>query len=168
MAKEVSMKWHKFLQLREKNPQLVHDLMWTNNNRNLKDFVRTTVGFIAYRPFETIDLSTARESITSEPMKSEYQFVEMSSWKTVRYNLWFHVEGEGESTRGRFVGPDIGDGSIQAHIDEIKKWFAGCEVFRGKQLIWERIVKKTVSGSSHAGTTEVNFEIFLFPQVMRK
>jgi len=138
--------------------------MWTNGNRNLKEFVRTKVGFIAYRPFETINLLTARESVVSWQMKSDYEFVQMHSWKAVNYDLWFHVEGEGESTRVRFMSPDIGNGSIQAHMEEISKWFAGSQYFRGKQLIWERIVKKTKSGSSHAGTTEINFEIFLFPK----
>ena len=154
------MKWSKFLQLCARHPFIVSDLNWGGEAN--KEFVRTKVGFIACRPFESLDLST-KESSSSTPLKSEYRFVKMECYKVTQYELYFHVEGEGRGTRLRYVGPNIGDGSIQAHIDEIIDWFEDCEVFRGKQLIWERVIKRTMSGSSYAGMTQMNLEIYLFP-----
>lgn len=151
--KGLVMKYKKFLDLNNQYPSLARDLSWRGVLRNLKEFVKKKVGFIAYRPFEKLDLTAKEESIAS-PLKC---------YKLTQYELHFHVEGEGEGTRLRHVSPGIGDGSIQAHIDEITKWFDGCETFRGKQLIWERAIKRTVSGSSHAGVTEMNLEIYLFP-----
>lgn len=160
------MKWKKFRELQAQYPFLAHDLNWRGVLRDTKEFVRTKVGFIAFRPFEKLDLS-AKHSSSSTPLKSDYVHVKMECYRAVEYQLSFHVEGEGDGTRLRYVTTDIGDGSIQAHIDDVTRWFEGCEVFRGKQLIWERIVKRTVSGSSHAGLTDMSLEIYLFPRFYR-
>ncbi len=133
---------------------------------DLKEFVQTKVSFIAFRPFEKLDLSE-KYSSSSVPLESRYVHVEMERYKAVEYQLIFHVEGQCDGTRLRYVSDDVGDGSIQAHIDDITKWFEGCEVFHGKHLIWERVVKRTVSGSSHTGLTEMSLEIYPFPQFYR-
>ena len=160
------MKWNKFQELQAQYPFLVHDLSWRGVMHGTKQFIRTKVGFIAFRPFEKLDLS-AKYSSSFTPLKSKHVHIEMGCYKAVEYQLSFHVEGEDDGTRLRYVTTDIGDGSIQDHIDDVTKWFEGCEVFRGKQLIWERVVKRTVSGSSHAGLTEMNLEIYLFPRFYR-
>jgi len=160
------MKWKKFLELQAQYPFLAYDLNWRGALRNPKEFVRTKVGFIAFRPFKRLDLS-AKYSSSGTPLKSEYVHVKMECYKSVEYQLRFHVEGEDDSIRLRYVTTDIGDGSIQAHIDDVTRWFEGCEVFRCKQLIWERVIKRTVSGSSHAGLTNMSLEIYLFPQFYR-
>jgi hypothetical protein len=156
------MKWHKFLELNAKYPFLASDLCWRGTLRNDKEFVRTKVGFIAFRPFEKLDLSTT-ESSSSTPLKSNYVHVRMECYRATYYQIRFHVEGEAEGTRLRFVTTDIGDGSIQTHIDDVTNWFASCEVFRGKHLVWERVVKRTVSGSSHVGLSKMDLEIYEFP-----
>ncbi|HEU0080501.1 MAG TPA: hypothetical protein VFQ72_00535 [Candidatus Paceibacterota bacterium] len=160
------MKWKKFCELQAQYPFLAHDLNWRGVLRDTKEFVRTKVGFIAFRPFEKLDLS-ASSSSRGTPLKSDYVHVKMECYTAVEYQLSFHVEGEGDGTRMRYVTTDIGDGSIQAHIDDVTRWFEGCEVFRGKQLVWERVVKRTVSGSSYAGLTDMSLEIYPFPRFYR-
>jgi hypothetical protein len=160
------MKWKKFRDLQAQYPFLAKDLNWRGVQRDSKEFVRTKIGFITFRPFESLNLA-ARHSSSSTPLRSNYSNVEMECYTATEYQLCFHVEGEQEVTRGRFVTTDVGDGSIQAHIDDVTKWFEGCEVFRGKQLIWERVVKRTVNGSSHVGLSQMNLEIYLFPRFYR-
>lgn len=160
------MKWKKFREIQAQYPFLSHDLNWRGVLRDTKEFVRTKVGFIAFRPFEKLDLF-AKQSSSGTPLKSNYVHVKMECYKAVEYQLSFHVEGEDNSARLRYVTTDIGDGSIQAHIDDVTRWFEGCEVFRGKQLVWERVVKRTVRGSSHAGLTDMSLEIYLFPRFYR-
>lgn len=157
------MKWKKFVELRARYPFVESDVLQSSGYvSDIREFVRQKVGFIAFRPFEKLDLTT-KPSWSDMPLKSEYAFVKMASYQAVEYSLIFHVEGEKPGSRLRDIHNDVGDGSIQAHIDHIMEWFNGCEVFNGKQLIWERVIRRTRSGSSHVGLTEVNLEIFLFP-----
>lgn len=161
------MKWKKFCELQAQYPFLVDDLSWRGVLLGeTKEFVRTKVSFIAFRPFEKPDLS-AKYSSSGTPLKSNYVHVKMECYKSVEYQLSFHVEGEDDGTRLRYVATDIGDGSIQAHIDDVTRWFESCEDFHSKQLVWERIVKRTLSGSSHTGLTNMSLEIYLFPQFYR-
>lgn len=159
------MKYGKFLDLVARYPFISHDLMWRGvlcNPKEVKEFVRRKVGFIAFRPFEKLDLS-ARHLSSGTPLVSNYAHVRMECYKATEYQLSFHVEGEPGGSRGRFVSTDVDDGSIQAHIDDVTRWFESCEAFRGKRLIWERAIKRMVSGSSHVGLTEMDLEIYLFP-----
>jgi hypothetical protein len=160
------MKWKKFLELQAKYPFLPNDLCWRGTLPDAKDFVRKKVGFIAFRPFEKLDLSETYSS-NSTPLDTKYAHVKMAYYTTVEYQISFHIEGENEGTRTRHVDPGIGDGSIQAHIDDIMRWFDGCEVFQDKRLMWERVIKRTVSGSSYAGLTSMNLEIYQFPRYYR-
>lgn len=160
------MKWKKFLELQTQHPYLEKDLYGMGGPQKRKEFVRTKVGFIAFRPFEKLDMS-ARYTSSGTPLKSNYVHVKMECYEATDYRIVCHVEGEEDGTRLRYVTTDIGDGSVQAHIDDLTKWFEGCEVFRGKQLVWERVIKKTVSGSSHVGLSIMNLEIYLFPRFYR-
>lgn len=145
------MKWNKFLGLQRQHPFLAQDLNWRGVLPNMKEFVRTKVNYIAFRPFESLDLYTGPSSGTSGTSAVEYQLV-------------FHVEGEYDNARLRDVTTD----SIQAHIDMVMLLFETCEDFRGKQLIWERIVKRTVRGSVNTGLlTGMDLEIYLFPRFYR-
>jgi len=156
------MKWAKFVALRAQYPFIAGDLCFRGTLRSDKEFIRTKVGFIAFRPFEKLDLS-AKHSSSGTPLKSKYRHVRMECWEAVDYDIRFHVEGEDEGTRLRYVTTDVGDGSIQAHIDAVIEWFNNCEAFRGKQLIWERVVKRTTSGSGYIGLSKMSLEIYEFP-----
>ncbi len=160
------MKWSKYLALYAQYPFLNIDLCWRGMLPSVKEFVRKKVGYIAFRPFEKLDLS-AKYSPSSTEIKSMFVHVRTEYYTAIEYQISFHIEGESASTRSRYVDPGIGDGSIQAHIDDLIKWFEGCEVFQGKQIIWERVIKRTVSGSSYAGLTKMDIEIYLFPRNYR-
>jgi hypothetical protein len=160
------MKWNKFCALQAKHPSLARDLRLHGDERIDKEFVRKKIDFIAFRPFEGLELS-AKPSSSGIPLKSNYPNVTVESYESVNYSIVFHVEGENDGTRLRFVADDIGDGSIQAHIDEIATWFNSCDAFCGKQLIWERVVKKSIRGSSLVGMTSIRLEIYTFPRFYR-
>lgn len=160
------MKWKKFLALQAQHPFLGHDLNWRGVLKDPREFVRTKVGFIAFRPFDKLNLA-AKAASSSTLLKSNNVHRTMECYQAIEYQLRFHVEGEADRTRLRYVTTDVGNGSIQAHIDDVTRWFEGCEVFRGRQLIWERIVKRTLSGSSHFGLTDMSLEIYLFPRFYR-
>lgn len=148
------MKWKKFCELQAKYEFLGCDLNWRGDLRNMKEFVRKKVNYIAFRPFESLDLSTGPSIGTSGTSAVEYQLV-------------FHIEGEYDNARLRYVTAHIGDGSIQAHIDDVMVCFEADENFRDKQLVWERVVRRTVSGSSNTGLTSMSLEIYLFPRFYR-
>ncbi len=157
------MKWNKFQEISKQHPYLADTLVWRGTCQDTKEFVRKKVGFIAFRPFEKLDLS-ATQVYESSPLKSKYIYAKMECYKGVEYQIVFHIEGEAEGSRLHHVTfNEIGD-NIQAHINEVIRWFKGCDVFSGKQIIWERVVKRTVKGSSYAGLTEMNLEIYQFPQ----
>ena len=162
------MKWKKFLDLRAEHPFLEHYLTsFRCAPRDIKEFVRTKVSFIAFRPFERLALAVKATS-SSTPLKSNFVHAKMECYEAVEYHLGFHVEGEAEGSRLRYITTtDVGDGSIQAHIDDITKWFESYDGFRGKQLVWDWIVRRTMSGSSYIGLTEMSLEIYLFPRSYR-
>lgn len=167
MAKGDSMKWNKFQKLQEKYSFLTHDLCWRgNSNKKIKEFVRTKVGFIAFRLFNNLDL-TSKYSLDGRVPVEPHPHLNMEVYSVAEYQISFHVEGEDEGTRLRHVDPGVGDGSIQAHIDDIQQWFDGCEFFDGKQLVWERVVKRATKGSCRGGLIEMNLEIYLFPRFYR-
>ncbi len=160
------MKWSKFQELTAKHPFLTHDLTWRGASKTNKEFIRTKVGFIAPRPFEKLDLASKATS-SGTPLSSKYVHAQMESYKAVSYQISFHIEDEPEASRLRYITSDVGDGSIQAHIDDITTWFESCDAFRGKQIIWERVVRRTVSGSSFVGLSSMNLEFYLFPKFYR-
>jgi hypothetical protein len=157
------MKWKKYIERLAQFPHLADDLTWRGRRNDNREFIRTKVGFIAPRPFENLDLSATLSS-TGTSLSSDYVHARLRCYKATEYQISFRIEGMNDVTYLRHVDPGVGDGSIQAHIDDLTKWFKGCEAFRGKHLIWERVVKRTVSGSSYAGLTEMNLEIYLFPE----
>jgi hypothetical protein len=165
MAKGVSMKWEKFKELEKKHPYVAHDLVWRSEIKgNLKEFVRTKVGFIAHRPFEKLDLSSTGVSSVEE-LNSNFLHARMERYVETAYQISAHVEGEAESSRLRYVsaGKHVPDGTIQGHIESLLNWFQDCKNYNGKQLVFERVVKRTLSGSSHCGLTNMNLEIYPFP-----
>lgn len=162
------MKWKKFLELQARNPSLLHDLQWrvVLAGREIREFVRTKVGFIAYRPFEKLDLNT-KPPMDITRLDRTYACVPAESYVGVEYDLIFHYEGEAPGSCGRIVtsnSMDVGDGSIQAHIDSITRWFeSNIKAFQGKRIVWERVIKRTVSGGIYTGLASMNLEIYLFP-----
>ncbi len=160
------MRWKKFRKLQAQYPFLEHDLGWGCVLPKIKKFVRTKVDYIAFRPFDELELN-AKPVSTGTPLQSDYVHVKMVEYyKTVDYHLIFHIEGEEQGARLRYVTDQIGDGSIQAHIDDVTKWFEGCELFRGKKLIWERVIKQATSGSTLMGMSNMSLEIYEFPPTL--
>lgn len=160
------MKWKKFLVVSQQHPAIAHDLCWRGNpvpsGGQLKEFVRTKVGFIAFRPFESLDFQS-RGSSTEEPLPGKYRYASIASYSAIEWLLVFHIELEKSGTRLRYVNSGYSPGRIQDHMDEIRQWHHRCEAFKGRQIIWERAVKRTVKGSSNTGLTEMNLEIYQFP-----
>lgn len=160
------MKWRTFSALQRRHLFIKDDLTWNGSSHGNKEFVQERVGFIAFRPFDKLSLSE-KNSSSSTPLPSEYRHVQMEWYKSVQYRLVFHVEFEPDGSRQRFLGTDIGDGSLQAHIDDVTEWFQSCRAFDDKQLVWERVVKYTVTGSTRRGISEMNLEIYPFPRFYR-
>lgn len=160
------MKWRKFSDLQRRHPFIMDYLTWNGSFCGNKEFVQERVGFIAFRPFDKLSLSE-KDSSSGTSLPSEYQHVQMERYEIVQYRLVFHVEFEPDGSRQRFLGTDIGDGSLQAHIDDVTEWFQNCRDFDDKQLVWERVVKYTVTGSTRRGISEMNLEIYPFPRFYR-
>ena len=157
------MKWNRFCKLKEKHPFVSIDLRHEKNiSHSTKEFVKKKVGFIAFRPFDSLDLSRKCSLICIPPTIDPSECC-----RSVEYHMRFHIEGEDDGIRLWFVGNHIGDGSIQANIDHVTNALELKGELRGKQLVWERVVKYIFSGSSHAGITVLNLEIYQFPRFYR-
>ncbi len=166
MAKGVVMKWKKYRDLQVKCPFIADDLCWGFIYPNTKDFVRTRISFIAFRPFESLDLSAKQTSTRS--LGGDCTSSEIPCCKTVDYKVVFHVQFEENATRLFQVTDDKGDGSIQAHIDDVTTWFDSQEEFVGKQLVWDRVVKRTANRVLQTRQiTNMSLEIYLFPKFYR-
>lgn len=163
----MTVKWNKFLEMQRQYPSLAHNINWRGIVQDPHDFVRTKLEYVAFRTFEKLDLATTKSSSSSTPLPSPYQHVRFESFVLVEFKLVFHTEYEPNGSRERLVYDDVGNGSIQAHIDEIAAWHASCQAFRGQQLVWECIVKRTVSGSTHVGISNMRLEIYRFPKHYR-
>ena len=83
----------------------------------------------------------------------------MSSWINISYMICFHIRGADRPERLAF--PD-GE-SIEKRIESLKKWYLECEAFKDTTLVFDRVVKCTITGSSYAGLTNASLEIYEFP-----
>ena len=76
------MKWNKFLALQAQYPSLANDLIWRGvQGGSLKEFVRTKVGFIVFRPLQSLNLS-AKQSSSSTPLEGANSY----AWRE-RYTM---------------------------------------------------------------------------------
>lgn len=153
------MKWKKFLELQKRHPFIEQDLKWRGDLLDTKEFVRKKVSFIAFRPFDSLDLCSKSTLMTPVNWNSHSN--------VVHYHLSFHIEGEEYGTNFRHVNGSVGDGSIQAQIDDATKWLENEKEFDGRQLVWERVVRTTMRVGTITGLTEMSLEIYLFPRQYR-
>lgn len=163
------MKWKKFMDLKAKHPFLEQDLDWIDepHQSNLREFVRTKIEFIAFRSFHELDLNMKPVSVSTPIAGSDGQTMTRYYNKTVEYKISFRAEDEADCARRRYVAARFRPDSILDHINEVTAWFEYCDEFHGKQLVWERIVKRTKNGSSHTGITKIKLEIYQFPKFYR-
>lgn len=160
------MKWQKFLHMQQKHPFIMNVFDSQGNLEDVKDFVRKKVGYIAFHPFEKLDLSSRGQTI-SAPVESSDAQSEASHFKTVEYQMYFHAPIESGGSGSRLVTHNVGNGSIQAHIDDVMKWVESSDQFRYEQLVWDYVVRRTSRGSTRVGLTNIDIEIFLFPRLYR-
>jgi hypothetical protein len=160
------MKWKKFLEIEVKHPTLRRDLGLNGQGQGeVKDFVRTKVDYIAFRPFESLDL-LQKSSSSSDELQGLCDSISGSrTYNYVEFALGFHIRLEEDwGTRVRHVDASVGSGSIQAHIDDVLLCFEHDKKLEGKQPFWECITKRTLKGSLRHGLTSMILEIYQFPR----
>jgi len=157
------MKWNKYQQQTAQYPWLNQVLgfnFWNHwAHKTAKEIVKKHVGYIAFRPFASLDMKATTTSTSNILPDARYQHVQMEMYTRCDYSIYATVVGD-EHERIKFTD----DGTtVEQCIDAYKEWFVKCDVFKDRRLLLTRVIKRTISGSSYTGLTNVNFEIYEFP-----
>jgi hypothetical protein len=159
------MKYAKFREYSEKYPWLSEVIGFSLQGSILlsgvlKEVIRTKIGFITFRPFETLSMEVTESSEGSIIPDERYKHVKMERWATIRYYIYFHIRGNENPERIAFPSQNS---SVGERIEELKKWYLSCEAFKDTTLVFDRVIRLTTTGSSYTGLSNANFEIYEFP-----
>lgn len=164
------MKWHKFRRIREQTPWILWyvglmDVTAAPLNyprgeatRRLRHWVRHHVGYIAFRPFDSLNLDCGN---ASEGTREE--------WVSTTFSVRLHIGGADEPFgRLRYVTSKVReDGhdetSIRKVMLELQSWHQKCWEKRGNPLSLDAVVKVIQSGSRAHGPRTQSLEIFPIP-----
>lgn len=158
------MKWKKFQDLVRKHPFVASEVSLLGVRLDNKEFVKRYVGFIAFRPFSSLDLN-ARSTFEVKSLDPEVQFFATQRFEMIEYSVCVEIDGTPE----RVVLPTSQSPTINAVIDIIDMAFES-ESMNGKTTSWLRVVKKSAHGSTgnaRSFVTELNIEIYPFPRFYR-
>ena len=173
------MRWKKFHSILEQNPRLIHHIgnpglacaYYLNSSSKkaekvLKKWVQKHLDFIAFRPFEELDLRSENSINTEYIQVPDPERPVAFLWARTTYTVFFHIEGENEAPfRSRSV--------LFRHDDAFNtKEFSVREVIlriiaqyylqwakEGKEVHWDAVLKDTRHGDEE-GTTHQKIEIF--------
>ena len=155
------MKYAKYVSLVEQHPWLSEAIRFclcrftTGSNGNMKEIVRTKIGFVAPRPYNSLAL-LGKDASSSQTLPSPYKYAVLEKWSSVNYSVHFQISGDAHE---RIVFPDGGRTVVQL-MEEVKEWFLKCESFKDQTMVILGIIKQSRSGSSHTGLTNVNIEFY--------
>jgi len=168
------MKWGKFLTLEISNPDInFNSILRFSISSNpeierkvLKRVVSKKVEFITFRPFTSLNLQSKNILITSNqnPRFGFHPNLPCQTWKSVKYTIYFHIEGEKFAQRLRSVtdDPEMGEPTIQLVIDHLTEWHKECWEKKGKNIVWDLIMKTSTQGGCCNGLTNMKIEIYRF------
>lgn len=158
------MKWKKFQELVKRYPFVASEVSLLGVRLDNKEFMRIHVGFIAFRPFSSLDMN-ARSSFEVKSLDPEVQFFATQRFEMVEYSVCVGIDGTPE----RVVLPTSQSPTINEVIDIIDKAFES-ESMKGKTTSWLHVVKKSAHGSTgnaRSFVTDLNIEIYPFPRFYR-
>lgn len=157
------MKWNKFSGVLAGNPWL-RDFIGSANVVSaphnhpehkalamLKDWVRTRLQFVAFRPFEALDTTL-----------TNHQSGEGADYKWEKYQVLIHIEGEPFAHRARSVAwkPEAEEDETSVHkvIEHLVRWHQQYWGKESKKLVFDAVIKTKGQDHSHS------IEIFRFPE----
>lgn len=158
------MKWKKFQELVKRYPFVASDVgLLDVSLANNKQFVRRHVGFIAFRPFESLDLNShstfkvvPTETSPTTPPSYRFEMVEYSICVTF-----------GDKT-GRITLNTPNSPTIKEAIEKFDTFYETRVGVDEQSVDWKHVVRKSVRGNSDAHlVTEMNIEIYPFPRFYR-
>ncbi|MFC1598462.1 hypothetical protein ACFL2U_00400 [Patescibacteria group bacterium] len=157
------MKWNKFEAILDENPWLrgfvgsskvisaLNNYPADKAKAMLKEWVRTRINFVAFRPFESLNILETNMRNGNGP---DY------TW--VHYKILLHIEGEAFAYRARSVAWDVEEDedetSIRKVIEHLITWHQLYWAKQGKGLIFDAVIKETGNETSRS------LEIFRFPE----
>lgn len=153
------MKMKNYLRLVQRHPFVADDMTRIFGN-DPRERVRTEVEYIAFRPFETLDLnakSTPLHKFTNTGVDEHYEHV--------TYCLVYHVEDESAGEHQMYAV--FNSFSIEGQIESIMRMFEGHAEYATKQMVWERVIKRVTRGTHATSVQRNTFEVYLFPQHYR-
>ncbi|MCX6744537.1 MAG: hypothetical protein NTX82_03365 [Candidatus Parcubacteria bacterium] len=117
----------------------------------LKDWVRTRLQFVAFRPFEALDTTL-----------TNHQSGEGADYKWEKYQVLIHIEGEPFAHRARSVAwkPEAEEDETSVHkvIEHLVRWHQQYWGKESKKLVFDAVIKTKGQDHSHS------IEIFRFPE----
>ncbi len=161
------MKWINFNELVARHPywksliQELAPLPFAGSQPLLKEFVRTLVEGIAYRPFESLNLDKGFSIAVRKPGSGFYEHQRI--WDATSYAVHCWV-GKNSSSRARSVSSD--EPTVQAVINEIYRWHTDAVTAFPETLdplVWGFVVKTSSYGGMR-GLVSVRYEVYPFPE----
>ncbi|MBP7927794.1 hypothetical protein KAZ57_01465 [Patescibacteria group bacterium] len=160
------MKWTNFNELVARHPyweRLIHELAplpFAGSTLLIREFIRTLVEGIAYRPFESLNLDKGFSIAVRKPGSGFYEHQRI--WDATSYAVHFCV-GKNRLDRARSVSAD--EPTVQAVINEIYRWHTDAvnefpETL--DPLVWGFVIKTSSYGGMR-GLVSVRYDIYPFP-----
>ncbi|KKS21227.1 MAG: hypothetical protein UU77_C0006G0014 [candidate division WWE3 bacterium GW2011_GWC1_41_7] len=158
------MKWEKFYELATRHPEL-WGLMRTcatpyanTTGEQVREFVQKVVRYIAFRPYDTLDLEASSELRTSCQFPGLYD--NRLTWEGIDYWVYFWV-GTEQLPRARHVGSDAGEPRIKTTLLHLKNWYADFEEELGP--VHGAFVLKITTTGGVSGRINVCYDIYPLP-----
>jgi len=165
------MKWNKFvgiftdypwLQMHLGSPGLVSlplNVPAEEARRQLKEFVRTQLDYIAFRPFDQLDLSARNGDNYERVPHPKYRNVAFYRGESTDYTIRLHIEGPDRPfERARYV-----DATIQDAVGGLVRWHGEYWALRNCPLRLGAVVKCVSRGNDVTQFRRQHLEVYLFP-----
>lgn len=165
------MKWNRFERVLEASPwlqwhigspylqSLPLNVPADEARRQLREYIRTRVNYVAFRPFALLDLASTNVEDFKEMPNSEYRNVRFWMGWSVRHVLRFHIEGPDKPfERIRYIETSIADS-----IRHLVEWHGECWAKQNCELKLDAIVKVTSYSNDIAKFGRQEFEVYKFP-----
>lgn len=163
------MKINKYVSLAQRHPflsVLLREMCSPyakSTNEDLTLYLKGRVRYIAYRPWDSLNLESKNE--TQDLGHVPHAYSHQHFWSGVRYQIYFWI-GDEKVPRARSVDSPWDDDqdalyTIVDVINHLRAWYLDCFSPKGIPIRWEAIVK--VSSEGGVTISPSTIEVYPFP-----
>ena len=157
------MNWERFCEAATRHPELwklMSDFAThfaDTTPQQVREFVQKIVIYIAFRPYDSLDLEASAELKTSSKLPGLYD--NRLKWEGVDYWVYFLV-GTERNHRARHLGSDAMEPNIRTTLLHLKNWYAELD---NPGPVHGAFVLKINSSGGVRGVINTSYEIYPIP-----